>query len=61
MLAFAMVPQLTFFAGGIFHEPLMIDGVFSLGQYSRIIRMNSPVGAGSQLDSLSLPGDSFWM
>src|SRR5262245_9137831 len=26
----------------------------------RIIGMNSPLGAGSQLASLSLPGDSFW-
>src|SRR5262245_32074799 len=26
----------------------------------RIIGMNSPFGAGSQLDSLSLPGDSVW-
>jgi hypothetical protein len=39
----------------------MIDGSFSLGQYIRIIRMNSPFGAGSQFTSLSLPGDSFWM
>ena len=41
--------------------PLMIDGFFSFGQYSRIIRMNLPGGAGSQLDSLSVPGESFWM
>src|SRR5438046_6506166 len=61
MLAFAMVLQLTFFAGGIFHDPSMIDGFFSLGQYSRIIRTKSPDGAGSQFDSLSLPGESFWM
>jgi hypothetical protein len=61
MLAFAMVPQLAFFAGGIFHDPLMIDGFFSLGQYSRIIRIKSPDGAGSQFASLSLPGESFWM
>src|SRR5262245_53638253 len=26
----------------------------------RIIGMNSPLGAGSQLASLSLPGESFW-
>ena len=30
------------------------------GQYIRSIRMKSPFGAGSQLFSLSLPGDSFW-
>ena len=38
-----------------------IDGSFSFGQYRRSIRMNLPLGAGSQLASLSLPGDSFWM
>ena len=32
----------TFFSGGIFHDPLMIDGFFSFGQYSLIIRMKSP-------------------
>ena len=36
-----------------------MDGGFSLGQYSRSIRMNSSFGAGSQFCSLSLPGDSF--
>ena len=39
----------------------MIDGSFSFGQYSRIIRTKLPAGAGSQFASLSLPGDSFWM
>jgi len=38
-----------------------IDGSFSLGQYIRIVTLNSPFGAGSQLASLSFPGDSFWM
>ena len=33
----------------------------SLGQYIRSIRMKSPAGAGSQFDSLSFPGESFWM
>ena len=51
--------QLNFLTGGIFHEPLMIDGLFSLGQYKRNIRMNFPSGAGSQFDSLSGPGESF--
>src|SRR5690242_627794 len=37
----------------------MIDGASVFGQYSRIIRMNLPRGAGSQLASLSLPGDAF--
>ena len=44
-------------AGG-FHDPSMIDGGVSFGQYSRIIGMNFAFGAGSQLASLSLPGDS---
>src|SRR6476660_4339285 len=47
-------------AGG-FHEPSRIDGGVSLGQYMRNIRMNLPVGAGSQFDSLFAPGDAFWM
>jgi hypothetical protein len=37
----------------------MIEGFFSLGQYSRIIKTKSPGGDGSQLDSLSFPGESF--
>ena len=45
---------------GGFHEPLMIEGDVSLGQYIRSIGRKSPFGAGSQLASLSLPGDSFW-
>ena len=40
--------------------PLMMLGAFSFGQYSRIISMNLLAGAGSQFDSLSAPGDSFW-
>ena len=51
--------QLTFLTGGISHEPLTIEGSFSFGQYMRSIRMNLPDGAGSQLDSLSEPGESF--
>ncbi|MEH2513442.1 hypothetical protein V1291_004796 [Nitrobacteraceae bacterium AZCC 1564] len=39
----------------------MIEGFFSLGQYNRTISTKSPDGAGSQLDSLSFPGESFWM
>jgi hypothetical protein len=46
------------FTGGIFHEPSMIDGSFSFGQYMRNIKMKRSAGAGSQLASLSLPGDS---
>ena len=53
--------QATFFAAGIFHVPLMIEGDFSLGQYIRSIRTNLPDGAGSQFDSLPAPGDWFWM
>ena len=29
---FALLPQLTFFAGGSFQESSMIEGAFSLGQ-----------------------------
>jgi hypothetical protein len=45
---------------GIFQLPFRIDGDVSFGQYIRSIGMNSPFGAGSQLASLSAPGDSFW-
>lgn len=51
----------TAFTGGIVHVPLMIEGSSVLGQYMRSMRMNLSFGAGSQLDSLSAPGDSFWM
>ncbi len=51
----------AFWTDGIFHVPSRIDGGFSFGQYSRSIRMNLSFGAGSQLASLPLPGDSFWM
>jgi hypothetical protein len=40
--------------------PSRIEGGDSFGQYMRNIGIKSPVGAGSQLASLSLPGDSFW-
>src|ERR1700757_3906353 len=36
-----------------------IEGGVSLGQYRRITTYMAPTGAGSQLDSLSLPGESF--
>ncbi len=52
---------LTYWAGRIaggFHEPSMIDGGVSFGQYSRNIGMNFALGAGNQLASLSLPGES---
>ena len=38
--------------------PLMIDGLLSSGQYKRNIKMNLSAGDGSQLDSLSTPGNS---
>jgi hypothetical protein len=44
---------------GGFHVPLRMDGLPSAGQYIRSIRTKSPFGAGSQLASKSLPGDSF--
>ena len=46
----------TRFTTGGFQVPLSTD---SFGQYRRSIRMNLSSGAGSQLDSLSLPGESF--
>jgi hypothetical protein len=49
----------VYFAPGIVHVPSKIDGGLSLGQYIRSIRMNLSLGAGSQLDSLSVPGFSF--
>jgi hypothetical protein len=49
----------AFLTAGGFQEPSRIDGSCSLGQYRRSIRTNFPAGAGSQLDSRSLPGDSF--
>jgi hypothetical protein len=45
--------------GGV-QVPSMIDGLFAFGQYMRSIGMKSPSGAGSQLASLSLPGDACW-
>src|SRR6266849_6735982 len=51
----------AFFTGGIFQVPVRIDQSFSFGQYKHSIRMNLSLGAGNQLASLSLPGDSFWM
>ncbi len=38
----------------------MIEGGVSFGQYSRNIRMNGAFGAGSQLASFALPGESAW-
>src|SRR5262249_5283496 len=50
----------TVFTGGGFHVPSRIEGAVSSGQYMRSMRMNLPSGAGSQFDSLSAPGESFW-
>jgi hypothetical protein len=41
-------------SGGTFHVPFNAS---SLGQYKRNTQKNGPLGAGNQLDSLSLPGD----
>jgi hypothetical protein len=51
----------TFITIGTFQEPSRSDGSVALGQYNRIIKIKSPLGAGSQFASLSLPGDAFWM
>ena len=71
-IAFRQHGAVSLFVVSLFRQPIFfrrrnlprsIDdrGFFSLGQYSRIIRTKSPAGAGSQFDSLSLPGESFWM
>ena len=36
------------------------EGDVSFGQYRRIMGMNFALGAGSQLVSLALPGESAW-
>src|SRR5215510_4790446 len=47
----------VFTTGGGFHFPVSAS---DFGAYKRIVRLNGPFGAGSQLASLSLPGFSFW-
>src|ERR1700722_6770412 len=49
--------QFVFCNGGAVHLPLSASG---LGQYKRITTKNGPPGAGSQLASLSAPGESCW-
>ena len=51
----------TSLTGGMCQVPSRIDGFVVLGQYSRSMRVNRSFGAGSQLDSLSAPGESAWM
>src|SRR5580704_4875923 len=49
---------------GGFHVPSpggKIEGGESFGEYNRMIRYARPLGAGSQFDSLLLPGESFWI
>src|ERR1700721_1659511 len=48
----------TFFKGGFCHLP---SNASAFGQYKRKYIRNGPIGAGSQLASLSLPGFSFWI
>ncbi len=48
--------QLTAFTAGIFHVPLMMEGLLVFAQYMRSMRMNLPLGAGSQFDSFATPG-----
>jgi hypothetical protein len=38
-----------------------IEGGVSLGQYRRITRKMVSLGAGNQLASFAVPGESFWM
>jgi len=53
-------PRLPRATDGGFHDLSRIDGACSFGQYIRSIGIKSPCGAGSQLASLSLPGESCW-
>jgi len=43
--------------GGGFHLPVSAS---DFGAYRRMVKLNGPFGAGSQLASLSVPGLSFW-
>ena len=43
--------------GGGFHLPVSAS---DRGAYSRIVRLNGPLGAGNQFASKSAPGLSFW-
>jgi hypothetical protein len=52
--------QLASFTSGTFQVPSRMEGGFSFGQYSRIIRTNASAGAGNQFASLSFPGESCW-
>lgn len=52
------LPRFTVANGGCFQLPSSAAGP---GQYRRMYMAKAPFGAGSQFDSLSLPGDSFWM
>lgn len=47
----------TRITGGGFHLPISAS---DFGAYNRMVRLNGPFGAGSQLVSLSAPGLSFW-
>src|SRR5215472_13309023 len=51
-------PYVRFWIAGAFQVP---SSASHCGQYKRRIKKNGPPGAGSQLDSFSGPGDSFWM
>src|SRR5580692_1932456 len=48
----------TCLIAGNSHDPSRIVGGVSFGQYRRSIGMNFALGAGSQLASLPLPGES---
>ncbi len=57
---FYSLPFGTFSSGGGCQLPSRIDGEVSEGPYTRRHRLNVSLGAGSQLASLSFPGDSAW-
>src|SRR5262249_61807377 len=47
----------AFMIGGGFHFPVNAS---DFGAYSRMQRLNTPLGAGNQFASLFAPGLSFW-
>ncbi len=51
-------PYSTFRSFGAFQVPSLAA---SWGQYRRMYMAKGPFGAGSQLGSMALPGDSLWM
>jgi hypothetical protein len=47
--------KLTFRTGGIFHEPSMIEGFVSFGQYMRSIKTNLQAGSANRRQDVVYP------